>query len=91
MGDGSRRPLLLGKKGAAEGGEAKGKRLRAHGDVMLRRGRKELSSSVRGACGWKMAEEEEKRCWRLGVEMKIFQFARERAPIYRHVLGLGFS
>jgi hypothetical protein len=22
--------------------------------------------------------------------MEIFQFARERAPIYRHVLGLGF-
>jgi hypothetical protein len=44
---------------------------------------KEPSSGVRGACGWKMAEEEEKRCWRLGVEMEIFQFARERAPIYR--------
>jgi hypothetical protein len=51
---------------------------------------KEPSSSVRGACGWKMAEEEEKRCWRLGVGMEIFQFARERAPIYRRWLGLGF-
>jgi hypothetical protein len=38
---------------------------------------KEPSSGVRGACGWKMEEEEEKRCWRLGVEMEIFQFARE--------------
>jgi hypothetical protein len=44
---------------------------------------KEPSSGVRGACGWKMAEEEERRCWRLGVGMEIFQFARERAPIYR--------
>jgi hypothetical protein len=51
---------------------------------------KEPSSGVRGACGWKMAEEEEKRCWRLGVGMEIFQFARERAPIYRRWLGLGF-
>jgi hypothetical protein len=51
---------------------------------------KEPSSAVRGVCGWKMAEEEEKRCWRLGVGMEIFQFARERAPIYREALGLGF-
>jgi hypothetical protein len=33
----------------------------------------------------------EKRKWRLGGGgMEIFQFARKRAPIYRHVLGLGF-
>jgi hypothetical protein len=28
--------------------------------------------------------------WRLGGEMENFQFARERAPIYRRALGLGF-
>jgi hypothetical protein len=47
-----------------------------------RHGEKEPSSGVRGACGWKMAEEEEKRCWRLGVEMEIFQFARERELLF---------
>jgi hypothetical protein len=37
----------------------------------------------------------ERRKWRLGElegwEWKISKFARERGPIYRHVVGLGFS
>jgi hypothetical protein len=71
-------------RGAAKGGGAMGRResssLRAGEEGPLQR----VGEEARERGKWRLGELE-------GREWKISKFARERGPIYRHVVGLGFS